>query len=173
MERDWLTFGIAAWGAIVSTSVAAWNVYVWFRKGPRLRLSVSGPMISTDKQHKQKYITVRVANVGDAATTLNILTYRYFTSNPRRKVGTDKNAERGFFNLSANPLPLPHKLEVGEEWTYTLPVSDEILNKARNGYFFVEIEDSTTANAKHFTRNRFMPSGNSSSDKVPSSGVHV
>ncbi len=168
-----LTLIIAVWGALLSTALGLFEIYKWKRSGPRLRVQASGPMISMDKFDKNQYVSIRISNIGDAPTTLSLLTYRFFKQNPKWRWKKSKADERGMFNVLRNQSsPLPHRLEVGAEWTYVLELSSSVEKMAKEGYFFIEIEDSTTATSLKYARCRLLLSEAKPSTDVPKPGIY-
>lgn len=142
-------------GTILALAALGWDIYKWKTTGvPKLRIRASGPMISNDPGDRQQYISIRVTNVGDKPTTLTGLTYRYYKHKPSRFRKT-QSEEQGFFNLFViTPPPLPFKLEVGSEWSHLLVLHGSTEEKARSGYFFIEIEDTTPTSSLKFARTR-------------------
>lgn len=171
MSGDSITLILAIWGAGLSTFLGAFELYKWATAGPKLRVRASGPMISTDRSDKGQYLSVRVSNVGSAATTLNAVTYRYFKKKPWR-ITTKKPGEQAFFNpFKGNPAQLPLKLEVGSEWGYVLPLNADVEKMARNGCLYIEIEDSTTNKATKHARCRLVLTKPKVSEDVPTIGI--
>src|SRR4051812_48329334 len=93
-----VTTFIAWWGAIISTAVLAWDVYKWRKTGhPKLVVRANGNLQDAHSNNPQKYIAIKVTNVGDKPTTLALITFRYYKSKPR-KWRKQKAEQRGFFN---------------------------------------------------------------------------
>jgi len=151
-----VTVFIAWWGAIISTTVLAWDIYKWRKTGrPRLVVRANGNLQDADSNNPQKYVALDVTNVGDKATTLAVMTFRYYTTKPRR--WRKQNAEsRGLFNPLRPTAPLPYKLEVGARWSGLVFQTAELEKMARTGYFYVEAEDTHTQNASKFARGRLV-----------------
>ena len=96
-----------------------------------------------------------MTNNGDKPTTVVLITFRYLKSK-FRKWRKQESEQRGFFNPGNPTAPLPYRLEVGAEWKCIVNQTPEIEKMSREGYFYVEVEDSSTSNPKKFTRSRFM-----------------
>jgi hypothetical protein len=174
METATIALILSIWGSVIGTAVAIWDVYKWKTAGrPKLSLTVSGPMISTDPRITQKFLSINVTNVGQAPTTLLGLTYRYFKTKPSNP-GKDRPDEQGFFNLFViNPPPLPHKLDVGEIWKHLLELRPSVETMASEGYFYVEIEDSTTAKRSDLARDRVVLSKPITDPNAPTLGIWI
>jgi hypothetical protein len=171
MDTGTITLVIAIWGAVLSTALGVWDFYKWKSSGPKLRITATGPMISSDKSDRSKYLSVRVTNVGTAATTLTGITYRYFKTKPKtwKKAKAD---ELGILNLlHKRTSAVPHKLEPGDEWTHIFILTASVEEKARNGYFYLEAVDSVTENALKFGKTLLKLSEPRESDDVPRTGV--
>jgi hypothetical protein len=107
----------AWWGALTGTLALLWEMFTWFRKGPRLRLSattnmqVITPSIGLDETLR---ISLSVRNVGDSPTTLTHfcgMSYSGRFNRLRRK-------RSGLFVVTTGPeSPIPFKLGAGETWS--------------------------------------------------------
>lgn len=158
MDQNNLTTVLAWWGAIISTAVLAWDVYKWLKTGhPRLLLSAHGNFEQVQSNSAQKLIVVRVTNDGDKPTTISLITYRYYETKPS-KGHKQQPKERGLFNQPIwTTSQLPYKLDVGVEWSGTFLQTEEIERMAKHGYFYIEVEDtSTKASALKNTRTRLL-----------------
>lgn len=157
MDKDNITTFLAVWGAIVSTIVLVWDVYKWRRTGhPKLIIRASGNLRDAHSNNSQKYISVKVTNIGDKPTTIGLITYRYYKTKPG-KWRRQWPEQRGFFNKPMNAsAELPYKLEVGAEWSCLAVQTKEIEEMARNGYLYFEVEDTSTSNALAFSKTRFL-----------------
>ena len=151
-----VTSALAWWGAIIATAVLVWDVYKWRKTGrPTLEVRANGNLQDAHSRNPQKYIAIKVTNTGDKPTTLALITFRYYKSK-LRKWRKDKSLQRGFFNPGNATSPLPYKLDVGAEWSCIVDQTPEIEKMAREGYFYVEAEDSSTSKPMKFARTRFL-----------------
>jgi hypothetical protein len=58
-----------------------------------------------------------------------------------------KPPEVGLVNtFVVNPAPFPHRLEIGAEWSYAFEFTEEWKKKAKEGFLYIAIEDSSTRN---------------------------
>lgn len=147
---------LAWWGAVISTAVLAWDVYKWRNTGhAKLSVRANGNLQDAHSRNPQKFIAITVTNNGDKPTTVALITFRYMKSK-FQKWRKQKSEQRGFFNPGNPTALLPYKLEVGAEWKCIVDQTPEIERMAREGYFYVEVEDSSTSNWKKFARSRFV-----------------
>jgi hypothetical protein len=152
-----VTTFIALWGAGLSTALAGFEIYKWLRSGkPKLRITVSGPMVSTDPRDTKEYMSVSVSNTGDAATTLTGLSYRYFDTSSEPNVKKVQATERGLFTDIIRSNVFPHRLEVGDEWRHALAIPNDLRAKADKGFLYIEVSDSYTDNALKHVRARLV-----------------
>ena len=153
---DSVTTVLAWWGAAISTAVLAWDVYKWRRTGrAKLVVRANGHLQDAHSRNPQKYIVIKVTNTGDKATTLGLIAFRYYKSKPRKWL-KEKAEQRGFFNPGNATSPLPYKLEVGAEWSCVVEQTAEIERMSKEGYFYIEAEDSSTPNALKNFRGRLL-----------------
>lgn len=107
----------AWWGAIVGTSAVAWQIFCWFRSGPRLKVTASTNMqvVSPDQGTDETlYINVVVVNVGDKPTTLTHLCGHTY----RNRLDRLRGKREKIFVINTGPeSPIPHKIEVGDRWS--------------------------------------------------------
>lgn len=157
MGQDNLTTFLAWWGAIVSTAVLAWDVYKWLKTGhPKLVVSANGNFVLVQSNSSQKYIVVRITNNGDKPTTLSLITYRFYKTKPSTKHKQHPD-ERGFFSEAiGTTVQLPHKLDVGDQWSGMYLQTAKLEKMAKEGFFYIEAEDSSKASAFKFARTRLL-----------------
>jgi len=143
-EMRSVTAFLAWWGAVISTAVLVWDVYKWQKTSrPRLVVNTNGDFQDLDSNNPQKYVSLTVTNIGDKPTTLNLVTFKYYATKPKRwrKQNPDKSGV--FLDMVRATAPLPHKLDVGTEWSGLVFQTEELEKLARSGYFYVHAEDST------------------------------
>lgn len=125
---------VAGYAAIVATFVLLWDVYKWQTAGPRLKMS-AGPnfiIIGDLVPDPNKYISVRISNIGDRKTTLTNLGFEFYSA---KWIGR-RNVK---FFIAHNPLtpnPLPFVFEAGEEWSARVIQTEELEQMARSGYLY-------------------------------------
>lgn len=63
---------VAIYAAVLSTISILWQIWVWFRTGPRLRVTANTNMLVMGGYNKndQKYVVINVVNRGSAKTTI-------------------------------------------------------------------------------------------------------
>ena len=137
-----LTDIVAWWGAVTGSAVLLWDVYKWKRSGPRLSVSVSSGMnivgfIGIDSH--DLFVTVKVVNVGDRATTLTGLGLLVFRSRLERLL--HKHHRSG---VVMNPAigKLPEVLNPGEVWNGAI-VQDEVNRYMADGRAYCAVYYST------------------------------
>jgi hypothetical protein len=121
----------AAYSAIVSTAVAAWNVYARFSDGPRLKVTCNPNMktLGTGLDEKTKYIVVNATNIGNRATTIQNVggyTYKNWWQRFRRR------ADKAWIVNTALPGNVcPHVLEPGHRFMTFALQGEEIVKASR------------------------------------------
>lgn len=137
----------AAWvGAITGSFAIFWEIFVWLRTGPRIKVTVAGDMQFAgpyiyDSGHKLKFV-VEAKNVGDSKTTITHMFARYYESWWQQYVR--RKANRQF--IVANPLPgqIPHLLDAGERWMGCSDQTPEMEKFSREGRLYFGIYHSTS-----------------------------
>lgn len=135
---------VAAWvGGVSGLAAIVWDFYKWKTSGPRLTVAANSGMkimpphslARTDRS----YLTIWVNNTGTTKTTIttiSLATYENWCA--RRRL---KNSAAG---LIRQPLghPIPHKLDVGEEWIGSIEQSNEIEEMLRTGKMWCDVYHS-------------------------------
>jgi hypothetical protein len=132
------TLGIAAYAAVISTFVLGWDAYKWLASGAKIDLSAStgmktfgGPISDT-----KTYISITARNVGDQPTTITNLGGMYFDSWWRAYVTRRMPSEAFVVNQPSQAQRIPYRFEVGDQWIGLADQTDDIVQKARDGYLF-------------------------------------
>lgn len=140
----------AWWGATVSTTVFAWDIFKWSRTGPRLRLRVvsntwypDGRIVSAEQlsgggECKQlaEYCHVEVLNVGDRPTTIINIEATHRVGKTGVQIGASSGAFVAHFGRS-----LPTLLASGEMWSARLEMN-HLLDIAVHGRPIIRIRAS-------------------------------
>jgi len=106
----------AAWfGASIGALNFCWNIWLWWRSGPRLRVTAHcNQLNSMGLTGGSLQVRIRVKNNGTAPTTITSVCFQTYDSWWKwvRRKSTDYPA------VLSHPQPaeLPSKLEVGSEW---------------------------------------------------------
>lgn len=121
---------IAWWGAIVATSVLAWDILKWFKSGPRLRTRIvlnvhydDGKVIATEKTEAgeittyEEYCHLELVNVGTMPTTVMSISATHKARNGGFRMGVSQQVFTEHFGKK-----LPHVLSPGEVWSCRLPM---------------------------------------------------
>ena len=137
--KELLTLGIAAYAAVISTFVLGWDAYKWLASGAKIDLTVStGMKIMGGLVPDQKtYISITAWNVGDQPTTITNLGGMYFDSWWRAYVTRRKPSEAFIVTEPSQAQHIPYRFEVGDQWIGLADQTDDIVQKARDGYLFL------------------------------------
>jgi hypothetical protein len=130
----------AWWGAAVATFLAFWEIYKWLESGPKVRISARANMRSTGIPRREKLVSVRAVNVGDAATTLTLLGMIFYPSLLARL--RRRPVEHYVIGNPVSPNPLPFKLEPGAIWDGEAIQTPEIEQMAQSGHLFVVLQQA-------------------------------
>ena len=112
MSSEWtLTDFVAAWGAVISTTLAAKEIWIFLNHGPKLKLTVQG------SKKDPRRITLIVTNTGDQPCTTLAVEVRHL----RRRFGFSRTIETARFD-SSTPFSPIRALEPGGvvEWPLNL-----------------------------------------------------
>jgi hypothetical protein len=132
----------AWWGAICGTLALFWEIFSWYRSGPRLVVSASPnmqyvtPGVGIDPT---TYINVSVTNVGDQPTTLTHFcghTYHNWLDYIRKK------PDKSFIVNTGPESPIPHKIDVGERWS-AMTRQDKAIELAGDSLFYLGVVHAT------------------------------
>jgi hypothetical protein len=135
---------VVAWiGAVSGVSALLWDVYKWATVGPRLTVSVSTGMVKLNNLGRnagQEFMAIRVRNTGTTATTLTTLSFVTYESWWRRR--RLKWTQGGVVIEPFTKRPLPHKLDVGEEWGCTVVQEGRISELLSTGNMWCDVYHS-------------------------------
>jgi hypothetical protein len=117
----------AWWGAIIASVVLLWDIFKWFTKGARMRVTAAPNMQevnnNTGKLDDKKTIFVEACNVGDLSTTItHLLVYEY---NSRWDRLRNKPSQHGFIPIKGS-FALPYFLASGGRWDGQIDQEDVI-----------------------------------------------
>jgi hypothetical protein len=105
---DWLAFV----GAITGVSSLGWNIYLQMSAGPRVSVKATpGMKLMPTPPGDPSYVRLVVRNTGTAATTLTAVTFHAYASEKEAK------ELRALKSFVVPQTTLPHRLEVGCEWS--------------------------------------------------------
>lgn len=137
--NELLTLGIAAYAAAVSTFVLGWDAYKWLASGPKIDISASTGMkiLGGLEPDDKTYVSVTAWNVGDRPTTITNLGGMYFDSWWRAYVLRRKPKEAFIISQPSQAQRIPYRFEVGDQWIGLADQTDDIAEKAKNGYLFL------------------------------------
>lgn len=137
--NELLTLGIAAYAAAVSTFVLGWDAYKWLASGPKIDISASTGMkiLGGLEPDDKTYVSVTAWNVGDRPTTITNLGGMYFDSWWLAYVLRRKPKEAFIISQPSQAQRIPYRFEVGDQWLGLADQTDDIAQKAKNGYLFL------------------------------------
>lgn len=133
------TLGIAAYAAAVSTFVLGWDAYKWLASGAKIDLSASTGMkiLGGAVPDPKTYISVTAWNIGDRPTTITNLGGMYFESWWRAYVIRRRPKEAFIISQPSQAQRIPYRFEVGDQWIGLADQTDDIVQKAKDGYLFL------------------------------------
>jgi hypothetical protein len=128
---------VAVYAAIVSTVVLFWQIFVWFRAGPRLKLSASPNMLMSPSDGKT-YIVANVRNIGTQQTTItHVLIYAYPNWWARFRENPSLTA------IVPHTLPaaysIPFVIDVGHTFLTMIVQVQELEKRSRDELLFIGI----------------------------------
>lgn len=115
----------------------------------------NGNLQDANSTNPQKYIAIDVTNNGDKPTTLVLITFRYYKTKPNRW-RKNKSEQRGLFNPLRPTANLPYRLDVGAKWSCLVYQTKELEEMSKDGYFYIEAEDTSTSKSTKFSRSRLL-----------------
>jgi hypothetical protein len=141
---DLTTVVVAWWGAVLATTVFLWDVYKWRTRGPRIRMVVKPDMqaMGDPELEGKTLILISATNVGDRATTLELLAFVWYGNWWKR---IRRKPEKQF--LVKNPgrdRRFPYKLEVGERWDGMAFQPEETREMASTGHLVCELHHASS-----------------------------
>lgn len=140
-----LTTITAIYAAIVATGVLIWDIYKWRRGGPQLTMQVHGDMRVHGPGYDpgRPYVTIKVSNRGDRATTLTNVTMHWYDKPWKRclrRLPTKSYVitETGFH------FTIPFVLEAGKVWDGMFHRDQESESMMRGGWLDLQVHSSHT-----------------------------
>lgn len=110
---------IALYGAGLSSLIFVWQIYTWWRTGPRLRVRTARDMqmfgaggMQDDRSYVVINVVINVANVGNGDTTIThvaLYGYKGWWAWLRKK-----ETKVGIVNHAVAAYPLPYVLKAGQ-----------------------------------------------------------
>ena len=134
---------VAIYAAIVSTIVFVWQIFVWLRTGPRLKVSTSANMvhrtmmIPPSSEVKDTYVALNVRNVGTQQTTIThvaMYAYPHWVACWR-----DKPSDVSIINHAVPGYNLPYVIEAGHTFMSLVKQSEEVEKLSRERLLFVGV----------------------------------
>ena len=137
--KDLWTLGIAAYAAVVSTFVLGWDAYKWLATGPKIQVSASTGMklLGGAVEDPKTYVSITAANVGDRPTTITNLGGMYFESWWGAYIRRRKPSAAFIITEPSQAQRIPYRFDVGAQWIGLADQTEDIEQKAKNGYLFL------------------------------------
>lgn len=156
-----MTLGIAAYAAVISTFVLGWDAYKWLASGAKIDIYASTGMkiIGGGIEDPKTYITVTAFNVGDRPTTITNLGGMYFDSWWRAYITRRKPNEAFIISQPSQAQRIPYRFDVGDQWIGMADQTEDIVEKAKNGYLFLILYTSNGGRG-HWTRVKIQDKNN-------------
>ncbi|MGB8428776.1 MAG: hypothetical protein WCE72_03065 [Pseudolabrys sp.] len=129
---------VAIYAAIVSTVVLIWQIFVWRRVRPRLKVSASANMITASSVDKDTYVVANVRNVGTQRTTItHVVMYAY----PNWRDRWHSKPSDTFVIKHGLPAgyPLPHVIEAGRTFMSMIRQNEQVEKLSRERLLFVGV----------------------------------
>jgi hypothetical protein len=133
---------ITLYSAVVATGVAIWQVYTYFRDGPRLRLTTGGnrELVGGGHVDPNTYIVVNAVNVGNRATTIQAVGMCVYDNWWRR---FRRKASRAYIiNVAAPGNVVPHVLEPGHSFMGLGRQTPEVVKLSREKLTYLLVSHS-------------------------------
>lgn len=137
---DFITI-TAIWGAITGTLALSFEIYKWYKNGPKLEITVSPNMQVFDpalrKLFSEQLVMVRVVNRGTLPAKITDLLGWVFDTRLKRLFGKPRD---GFFVVdSKSSIPLPVVLEPGQDWSGYIN-QKKTLEMTSNGLLYLGVQ---------------------------------
>lgn len=146
---------MTAWyAAAVSTAVMFWDIYKWKNEGAKLLVKAHAEMllVGNGETHKNRYINVRVTNIGTQPSTItNLCGWAY-----KEKLFGLKKVDKKYFIIPSDINgPVHNKLlNPGEFWSTTFP-QEKFKEDFREDIVFIGICHSAQPNKIIYRKIRF------------------
>ena len=141
---------LALVGTVTGSAALLLDLVKWLRSGPRLRIRANPNMQPTQAPPGTPpghWTLVRVSNVGDTPTTLLALSLETYSSWGARLL---RRPSVRLAVLPTLPVPLPHRLEVSDDWQTVVKPDPRISTALDEGLLYVAIEDAHRAKPTRF-----------------------
>jgi hypothetical protein len=136
---------VAIYAAVVSTVSILWQVWVWFRNGPRLHVAASADMQVMGGYNKddKKYAVVNVANIGTAKTTItNVVVFTYKNTIHRL---LNKPSNTFVVNHDVAGYQIPYVIESGCTFMSMVMQNDDMEALSRSSVLYMGVIHSLSA----------------------------
>ena len=134
---------VVIYSAVLSTLVAGWQVYIHFRSGPRLRVSVGAnrKLVGHGHVDPKTYIVVNATNVGTADTTIEgVGMYAY--ENQWKRFRRQQSQSFYIVMTSAPGNVVPHVLEPGKKFMGLANQTEDVVKLSHEKLVYIGVSHS-------------------------------
>jgi len=136
---------VAIYAAVVSTISILWQLWGWFRNGPRLRVTASGDMqvMGGYNKDEKKYVVVNIANIGSAKTTItNVVAFTYKNFLHRL---LNRPSKTFVVNHDVAGYQIPYAIDAGCTFMSMVIQDDEMETLSASGVLYMGVIHSLSA----------------------------
>jgi hypothetical protein len=132
---------IAIYAAVLSTIVFCWQVFIYLRNGPRLRVTAAAGMrVFGPVPDQGEYLAITATNVGNAATTITHVVVMGYDPAWGRLRGPKEKYVLG----RSTADHAPHPLAPGAGFLATYPHDPEIVRLSREFKLYAGVVDAVS-----------------------------
>lgn len=133
---------VTIYSAVVATGVAIWQVYTYFRDGPRLRLTAGGNrrIVRGDGVDPNTYIVVNAVNVGNRTTVIQAIGMVVFDNCWQRL--RCKRSKTFIIHPATAGNSVPHALQPGHTFMGLATQTPEIVAQSRTKLTYMLVAHS-------------------------------
>ncbi|PHZ83481.1 hypothetical protein [Paremcibacter congregatus] len=139
---------LAAWyAASLSTFVLLFELYKWFKSGPKLRVTVTPNVKGMGGYYDPAGLHTQfdIVNIGDQLTTITSITLYQYKNIVQRMLSRSVSKYVIELNRSASGYlsdAVPYDLKVGETWRSFSYQAKHMQELSKNDIYIYEIQDS-------------------------------
>jgi hypothetical protein len=174
VDLVWKVDPVALYAAVLSTLIFCWELWKWYRRGPKLRGFVSsnmkirdGAMVSSNMKFHggpikddNTYLAFKVWNIGTEPTTISLVVLQGYKSWWRRLMKSQKPDFQAPQMVRGFPDPIPYELGVGKEFMTSGRQSEEIEERTREYRLYCAVYHSFGNNRPLLLRIKPIPPQN-------------
>ncbi len=108
---------LAAWGALIATSILIWDVIKWRRQRPVISILTTGIGYERNSVVEQFFALIDLSNIGSIPTTITNLTIESYLD--EESFSQKKYQDKTSFTKEDG---IPYTLKVGDCWQIKIPM---------------------------------------------------